>query len=65
MLEWQAAIEVLMLVVELGGPAMFAHVRELTMMRRVCPSPEFGGRPVTNIRNTSSPLWRGWLRPES
>jgi putative SOS response-associated peptidase YedK len=24
-----------------------------------------GGPPVTNIRNTSSPHWRGWLRPES
>jgi putative SOS response-associated peptidase YedK len=21
--------------------------------------------PVTNIRNTSSPHWRGWLKPES
>jgi putative SOS response-associated peptidase YedK len=29
--------------------------RELTMMRP----------PVTNIRNTSSPHWRGWLKPES
>jgi hypothetical protein len=24
-----------------------------------------GGSPVTNIRNTSSPHWRGWLKPES
>ena len=24
-----------------------------------------GGPPVTNIRNTSSPHWRGWLKPES
>jgi 4-carboxymuconolactone decarboxylase len=24
-----------------------------------------GGPPVTNIRNTSSPHWRMWLRPES
>jgi hypothetical protein len=23
-----------------------------------------GGPPVTNIRNTSSPHWRGWLKPE-
>ena len=21
--------------------------------------------PVTNIRNTSSPHWRGWLKPEN
>ena len=24
-----------------------------------------GGAPVTNIRNTSSPHWRMWLKPES
>jgi putative SOS response-associated peptidase YedK len=29
------------------------------------PPPEFGGPPVTNIRNTSSPRWRGWLKPEN
>jgi hypothetical protein len=29
------------------------------------PPPKFGGPPVTNIRNTSSPHWRGWLRPEN
>ena len=23
------------------------------------------GPPVTNIRNTSSPHWRGWLNPEN
>jgi putative SOS response-associated peptidase YedK len=27
--------------------------------------PRTGGPPVTNIRNTSSPHWRGWLKPES
>ena len=26
---------------------------------------KFGGRPVTNIRNTTSPHWRGWLKPEN
>jgi putative SOS response-associated peptidase YedK len=26
---------------------------------------ETGGPPVTNIRNTSSPHWRGWLKPEN
>jgi putative SOS response-associated peptidase YedK len=40
--------------------------RELTTMRRgMPPPPKFGGAPVTNIRNTSSPHWRGWLKPES
>jgi len=29
------------------------------------PPPNFGGPPVTNIRNTSSPHWRGWLKPEN
>ena len=29
------------------------------------PPPTFGGPPVTNIRNTSSPHWRGWLKPEN
>jgi hypothetical protein len=29
------------------------------------PPPRAGGPPVTNIRNTSSPHWRGWLKPES
>jgi putative SOS response-associated peptidase YedK len=24
-----------------------------------------GGFPVTNIRNTTSPHWRGWLKPEN
>jgi putative SOS response-associated peptidase YedK len=24
-----------------------------------------GGPPVTNTRNTSSPHWRGWLKPEN
>jgi hypothetical protein len=27
--------------------------------------PRAGGSPVTNIRNTTSPHWRGWLKPES
>jgi putative SOS response-associated peptidase YedK len=34
--------------------------RELVMMRRgMPPPPRTGGPPVTNIRNTSSPHWRG------
>src|SRR4051812_36793517 len=37
--------------------------RELTMMRwGMPPPPKFGGPPVTNIRNTSSPHWRGLLK---
>ena len=27
------------------------------------PPPNLGTRPVTNIRNTASPYWRGWLKP--
>src|SRR5216684_580944 len=39
--------------------------RELVMMRwGMPPPPRTGGPPVTNIRNTSSPHWRGWLKPE-
>lgn len=38
--------------------------RELTMMRWGMPGPpQFGGAPVTNIRNTKSPHWRRWLGP--
>jgi putative SOS response-associated peptidase YedK len=41
-------------------------VRELAMLRWGMPGPpQFGGAPVTNIRNTKSPHWRGWLRPQS
>ena len=37
--------------------------RKLIMMRwGMPPPPRTGGPPVTNIRNTSSPHWRGWLR---
>ena len=36
------------------------------MMRWGMPPPlRTGGPPVTNIRNTSSPHWRGWLKPEN
>jgi putative SOS response-associated peptidase YedK len=40
--------------------------RELTMMRWGMPAPPRGGGfPVTNIRNTSSPHRRTWLKPET
>ena len=40
--------------------------RELIKMRwGMPPPPKFGGPPVTNIRNLSSPHWRGWLKPAS
>jgi putative SOS response-associated peptidase YedK len=43
-----------------------AGERELIMMRwGMPPPPRAGGFPVTNIRNTTSPHWRGWLKPES
>src|SRR5208337_291588 len=36
--------------------------RELVMARWGMPGPpQFGGEPVTNIRNLNSPHWRGWL----
>jgi putative SOS response-associated peptidase YedK len=39
--------------------------RELVMMRwGMPPPPRTGGPAVTNIRNMSSPHWRGWLKPE-
>ena len=40
--------------------------RELIMMRwGMPPPPKFGGPPVTNIRYTASPHWRGWLKPQN
>jgi putative SOS response-associated peptidase YedK len=40
--------------------------REMMMMRwGMPPPPRAGGPPVTNIRNTTSPHWRGWLKPEN
>jgi putative SOS response-associated peptidase YedK len=40
--------------------------RELFLMRwGMPPPPRAGGPPVTNIRNTSSPHWRMWLKPEN
>jgi putative SOS response-associated peptidase YedK len=39
--------------------------RQLEMMRWGMPGPpQYGGAPVTNIRNTNSPHWRAWLAPE-
>ena len=36
--------------------------RELVMARWGMPAPpQFGGQPVTNIRNVKSPHWRRWL----
>ena len=40
--------------------------REMVMMRwGMPPPPRAGGYPITNIRNTTSPHWRGWLKLES
>jgi putative SOS response-associated peptidase YedK len=39
---------------------------EMVLMRWGMPAPpRTGGPPVTNIRNTTSPHWRGWLKPEN
>ena len=40
--------------------------RELVHARWGMPGPvQYGGAPVTNIRNVSSPHWRGWLSPKN
>jgi putative SOS response-associated peptidase YedK len=40
-------------------------VRELMLARWGMPGPpQFGGAPITNIRNTASSHWRGWLNVE-
>ncbi len=40
-------------------------VRELMLARWGMPGlPQFGGAPITNIRNTACPHWRGWLNVE-
>jgi hypothetical protein len=40
-------------------------VRELMLARWGMPGPpQFGGAPITNIRNTASPHWRAWLKTE-
>jgi putative SOS response-associated peptidase YedK len=39
--------------------------RELVLARWGMPGPpQFGGAPITNIRNTASPHWRAWLNVE-
>lgn len=43
-----------------------AGERELVMARWGMPGPpQFGGAPITNIRNVKSPHWRRWLREDS
>jgi putative SOS response-associated peptidase YedK len=40
-------------------------VRELILARWGMPGPpQFGGAPITNIRNTAGPHWRAWLNVE-
>jgi len=47
------------------GPAKPVMRRWNPLFRRAgpcpCGPPQFGGQPVTNIRNVASPHWRGWL----
>jgi putative SOS response-associated peptidase YedK len=41
-------------------------VRELMVARWGMPGPpQFGGAPITNIRNTKSAHWRAWLKTEN
>jgi putative SOS response-associated peptidase YedK len=45
--------------------AQWAGRREGTHARWGMPGPpQFGGAPITNIRNTASPHWRAWLKTE-
>jgi|SRR5271165_4568087 len=44
---------------------MDAGTEMVTVRWGMPPPPRTGGPPVTNIRNTSSPRWRGWLKPEN
>ena len=40
--------------------------RQMQMMRwGFPPPPNLAARPVTNIRNASSPFWRPWFKPEN
>ena len=39
--EWQAAIEALMLVADLGGPTMFARIGMMRALSRACPRAYF------------------------
>jgi putative SOS response-associated peptidase YedK len=39
--------------------------REMVIRWGMSPPPRAAGAPVTNIRNTSSPHWRAWLKPEN
>jgi putative SOS response-associated peptidase YedK len=49
-----------------GRPwALIGHVPAHHPRWGMPPPPRTGGPPVTNIRNTSSPNWRGWLKPEN
>ena len=38
-------------------------MREMLPMRWGLPSPQVGGRPVTNVRNVQSAWWQPWLDP--
>ena len=42
-----------------------AGTEMVTMRWGMPPPPRTGVLPVTNIRNTSSPHWRGWFKPEN
>jgi putative SOS response-associated peptidase YedK len=49
----------------LRNDAVLRRLPAQIMRRGMPPPPKIGGAPVTNIRNTSSPHWRAWLRPEN
>ena len=41
------------------------HRDDTDALGHAATAPRTGGPPVTNIRNTSSPHWRAWLKPEN
>jgi putative SOS response-associated peptidase YedK len=45
-----------------SGQVLLASFAEMPDTRR---PPRTPGPPVTNIRNTTSPHWRMWLKPEN
>jgi putative SOS response-associated peptidase YedK len=43
------------------APVMVGYPTGDEAGQHVRRAPQYGGRPVTNIRNIASPHWRGWL----
>jgi putative SOS response-associated peptidase YedK len=57
---WEGVFDVRVGSIDPPGPAIVGQ-----KISGEPPPPRTGGPPVTNIRNTSSPHWRAWLKPEN